>query len=48
MTEERHNDKSDNIKLGDKLRALREDRELTLKELGEQSGLSLTYLSEIE
>lgn len=36
------------LSLGDKLRALREERELTLKEMGEQTGLSLTYLSEIE
>lgn len=36
------------LTLGDKLRALREERELTLKEMGEQTSLSLTYLSEIE
>lgn len=38
----------ENLNLGDKLRALREERELTLKEMGEKTGLSLTYLSEIE
>lgn len=38
----------ENLNLGDKLRALREERELTLKEMGEQTDLSLTYLSEIE
>lgn len=34
--------------LGDKLRALREERSLTLEDLGKQLGLSITYLSEIE
>ena len=34
--------------LGDKLRALREERGLTLKEIGDSTGLSFTYLSEIE
>ncbi len=34
--------------LGDKLRALREERGLTLKEIGDFGGLSFTYLSEIE
>lgn len=47
-TEEKHLKNVASITLGDKLRALREDRGLTLRELGEQSGLSLTYLSEIE
>lgn len=47
-TQEKDINNSNALKLGDKLRALREDRDLTLKELGEQSGLSLTYLSEIE
>lgn len=47
-TQEKNTNNSETIKLGEKLRALREDRGLTLKELGEQSGLSLTYLSEIE
>lgn len=37
-----------NFDLGDKLRALREERSLTLKEMGETSGFSFTYLSEIE
>jgi len=36
------------LALGDKLRALREDRKLTLKEMGDLTGLSFTYLSEIE
>ncbi len=45
---EKHVKNSTGVNLGDKLRALREDKNLTLKELGEQSGLSLTYLSEIE
>ncbi len=36
------------VSLGDKLRALREERNLTLKEMGELTGLSFTYLSEIE
>ncbi len=39
---------SEELVLGDKLRALREDRNLTLKEMGELTGLSFTYLSEIE
>jgi len=39
---------SSELSLGDKLRALREERGLTLKEMGETSGLSFTYLSEIE
>lgn len=47
-TGEKQQKNVDSINLGDKLRALREDRNLTLRELGEQSGLSLTYLSEIE
>jgi transcriptional regulator with XRE-family HTH domain len=34
--------------LGDKIRAMREERKLTLEELGKQLGLSTTYLSEIE
>ena len=34
--------------LGDKLRALREERALTLKKMSTACGLSLTYLSEIE
>lgn len=34
--------------LGDKVRALREERGLKLKEVSEITGLSLTYLSEIE
>lgn len=36
------------ILLGDKVRALREERGLTLKEVSEVTGHSLTYLSEIE
>lgn len=36
------------ILLGDKVRALREERGLTLKEVSEATDLSLTYLSEIE
>lgn len=49
MNSKKENNKAiSNLTLGDKLRALREERGLTLKELGEQSGLSLTYLSEIE
>lgn len=34
--------------LGDKIRALREERKLTLEELGRQLDLSVAYLSEIE
>lgn len=34
--------------LGDKVRALREDKGLTLEELGRQLDLSVTYISEIE
>jgi transcriptional regulator with XRE-family HTH domain len=36
------------ILLGEKVRALREERGLTLKEVSEVTKLSLTYLSEIE
>ncbi|PKM81652.1 MAG: transcriptional regulator [Firmicutes bacterium HGW-Firmicutes-14] len=39
---------NEEISLGNKLRALREERGLTLKEMGKISGLSFTYLSEIE
>lgn len=49
MKPKNENQKSINtLSLGDRLRALREERGFTLKEMGEQSGLSLTYLSEIE
>ncbi len=34
--------------LGDKIRALREEKGLTLEEMGSSLGLSFTYLSEIE
>lgn len=34
--------------LGEKLRALREERGLTLKEIGQSTDFSFTYLSEIE
>jgi len=34
--------------IGGKIRALREEKGMTLEELGKQLGLSLTYLSEIE
>lgn len=34
--------------LGDKLRALREEKGLSLKQLGEKTDLSFTYLSEVE
>ena len=34
--------------LGKRLRALRDDRELTLAQLGQQVGLSASYLSQIE
>jgi transcriptional regulator with XRE-family HTH domain len=34
--------------LGDKLRALREEKDLSLKKLGELTQLSFTYLSEVE
>ncbi|KKM10319.1 hypothetical protein SY88_14550 [Clostridiales bacterium PH28_bin88] len=34
--------------LGDKVRALRKDRRMTLNRLAELTGLSVTYLSEIE
>ncbi len=34
--------------LGDKLRAMREEKKLTLEELGKQLALSVAYLSEIE
>lgn len=34
--------------LGDKIRALREEKQMTLDELGIVLGLSITYLSEIE
>jgi len=33
---------------GDKIRALRRDRNLTLKELSEKSRIGITYLSKIE
>jgi len=42
-------DETDNIKsLGARLRALREERGLTLKEMGQRADISFTYLSEIE
>lgn len=34
--------------LGDKIRALREDKEHSLKQLGEKTQISFTYLSEVE
>jgi len=40
--------REEGISLGQKLRLLREERGLTLKSLGHASGLSPTYLSEIE
>ncbi len=40
--------KGSELLLGDKVRALREERSLILKEVSEATGLSVTYLSEIE
>ncbi len=47
-TKQSNRDLSGAVSLGDKLRALREEQGLTLKEMGELTGLSFTYLSEIE
>lgn len=41
-------DAGDAQSLGSKLRALREERGLTLKEMGQLTDISFTYLSEIE
>lgn len=37
-----------NAKIGDKLRALRQEKDLSLEQLGTLTGLSATYLSELE
>jgi XRE family transcriptional regulator, regulator of sulfur utilization len=34
--------------IGERLRELRKERELTLKNLADRSGLSITYLSDVE
>lgn len=36
------------MKLNERLKELRTERQLTLKELGETSGLSVSYISDIE
>lgn len=36
------------MKFGEKLRELRRNRKLTLKQVSEKSGIDLTYLSKIE
>lgn len=48
MEEKNEPVKNSDLLLGDKVRALREERGLKLKEVSEITGLSLTYLSEIE
>lgn len=46
--EENIENKTATAGLGDKLRALREKNGLSLKQFGEMTGLSFTYLSEVE